>query len=54
MVSPDRIAQDRPDYLLMLAWNFRDEILDQQRDYLAAGGRFIVPIPAVEIIGAAG
>ena len=54
VVSPDRIAQDRPDYLLMLAWNFRDEILDQQRDYLAAGGRFIVPIPAVEIIGAAG
>ena len=54
VVAPERIAQDRPDYLLMLAWNFRDEILDQQQGYLAAGGKFIVPIPTVEIIGAAG
>ena len=54
VVAPERIAQDRPDYLLMLAWNFRDEILDQQQGYLAAGGKFIVPIPQVEIIGAAG
>ena len=54
VVAPERIAQDRPDYLLMLAWNFRDEILDQQQAYLAAGGKFIVPIPRVEIIGATG
>ena len=51
VVSPERIAEDRPDYLLMLAWNFRDEILEQQQDYLATGGRFILPIPAVEIVG---
>ena len=51
VVSPDRIAADKPDYLLLLAWNFRDEILEQQQAYLAAGGKFIVPIPAVEIIG---
>ena len=51
VVSTDRIAEDRPDYLLILAWNFRDEIVAQQADFLARGGRFIVPIPRVEIIG---
>lgn len=51
VVSVDRIAADKPDYLLMLAWNFRDEILAQQQDYLDRGGKFIVPIPQVEIIG---
>jgi len=51
VVSPDRIAVDRPDYLLILAWNFRDEIVQQQSEFLAKGGKFIVPIPRVEIIG---
>jgi hypothetical protein len=51
VVSPDRIAVDQPDYLLILAWNFRDEIVQQQSEFLAKGGKFIVPIPRVEIIG---
>jgi hypothetical protein len=51
VVSPDRIAEDRPDYLLILAWNFKDEILAQQGDFLSRGGKFIVPIPKVEVIG---
>ena len=50
VVSVDQISAMQPDYLLLLAWNFRDEILDQQQAYLDAGGKFIVPIPAVEII----
>ena len=50
VVSVDQICAMKPDYLLMLAWNFRDEILEQQQAYLDAGGKFIVPIPAVEII----
>lgn len=51
VVSPDRIAETRPDYLLMLAWNFRDEIIGQQQAFLEGGGKFIVPIPEVEIVG---
>ena len=51
VVSPDRIAGDDPDYMLILAWNFREEIVQQQADFLARGGKFIVPIPRVEIIG---
>jgi SAM-dependent methyltransferase len=45
ILPPDRLAADRPDYLLILAWNFADEIMAQQAGYKATGGRFIVPVP---------
>ncbi len=48
--SVDALADDRPDDLLLLAWNFTEEIIDQQGDYLAQGGRFIVPVPHVRYL----
>jgi SAM-dependent methyltransferase len=48
--APDKIYQEKPDYLLILCWNIADEIIEQLRDYHDAGGRFIVPIPKVKII----
>jgi C-methyltransferase C-terminal domain len=47
---PDRIRQTRPDYVLILPWNLRDEILRKMADVRQWGGRFVVPIPTTEVI----
>ena len=46
----EHLLEARPDYTLMLAWNFKDEILEQQAEYVRQGGRFIVPVPHPEIV----
>lgn len=50
IVGVDRLREAPPDYLLILPWNFKDEIMAQQAGYAAAGGRFIVPIPEPAIL----
>ena len=48
--DPARLMKDKPDYVVILPWNFRDEIVRQQHAFLEAGGRFIVPIPNLEVV----
>jgi SAM-dependent methyltransferase len=48
--APDRVAETRPDYLLILPWNIRDEIVEQMSHVREFGCRFVVPVPQVEIL----
>lgn len=48
--APDHIRQTRPDYILILPWNIKDEIIEQMSHVREWGGKFVVPIPRVEVI----
>lgn len=47
--SPDKIKETRPDYLLILPWNIRDEIMEQMAHIRDWGGKFVVLIPEVKV-----
>jgi novobiocin biosynthesis protein NovU/D-mycarose 3-C-methyltransferase len=51
--SPEQAAEQPPDYYLLLAWNYAEDIIRNEQQYLAQGGRFIVPIPQPRIVSAA-
>jgi SAM-dependent methyltransferase len=48
--GPEKIAETRPDYVLVLAWNLRHEIMSQMAHIREWGGRFVIPIPRAEVV----
>lgn len=47
---PDKLKEARPDYLLLLAWNYADAIMAKETDFRKRGGKFIIPVPDVKIV----
>lgn len=50
-VVDERLLEDEPDYYVVFAWNYLDFLVEKKADFLAAGGKFIVPFPDLRVIG---
>src|SRR4029077_3174367 len=52
IISEDDSRAMNPDYYLALPWHFLDEFLEREQEFLKRGGKFIVPLPEVRVVGA--
>lgn len=50
-VVDEAALKQQPDYYLVLSWNFADYLIEKYKDYLKAGGHFIIPVPSLRIVG---
>jgi hypothetical protein len=47
---PDKIYEEMPDYIIVLAWRYHEKIISKHQKYLDQGGKFIIPLPEFKII----
>ncbi|MBA3066172.1 class I SAM-dependent methyltransferase [bacterium] len=50
IISESEAKKMKPDYLLVLPWHFKENILFREKEYLAEGGKFIFPLPEIEVV----
>ena len=50
VVDANHLYEHQPDYLVILAWNFADSIMQKHEKFLMMGGRFIVPLPELRVV----
>jgi hypothetical protein len=49
VVPAEELAARAPDYAVLLVWNFAEEVMAQQQDFRAKGGRFVIPLPKLTV-----
>jgi SAM-dependent methyltransferase len=54
IVPPETIKEDKPDYALLFAYNYFEEVMSKEKEFVAGGGRFIVPLPEPKVIEPSG
>ena len=47
--SSKKIYEETPDYIIILAWNFAESIMDKHKEFISNGGHFIIPLPKLEV-----
>ncbi len=50
IVPPEKIKEDKPDYALLFAYNYFEEVMNKEKEFVTRGGRFIVPLPEPRVI----